>query len=147
MLRELFTYWNSLRNGRFAPSRNDICPSHIPRLLRHILLVDVAEGQHKLRVRLMGTRLVNCFDRDLTGQILQNTGSDPLGSVLAGYCRSALQERHPVAFGPMQCHMQDNDVLIHETLALPLSADMMRINMILMGISSQPRSAIGPLAG
>ncbi|WP_150002796.1 PAS domain-containing protein [Iodidimonas gelatinilytica] len=30
MLRELFTYWNSLRNGRFAPSRNDICPSHIP---------------------------------------------------------------------------------------------------------------------
>ncbi|GAK32589.1 hypothetical protein JCM17846_21920 [Iodidimonas nitroreducens] len=144
-LQRLFAYWNSVRGGRFAPARKDINPKDIRDILGHLLLVDVAAGRKDLRIRLMGTRLVNCFDRDLTGQMIAHH-QDPLLHLLESYCHPVLNERAPVLFGPIQCHMDQVDIFIHETLALPLSPDQSRINMLLMGMSCQPRSNIGPLA-
>ena len=65
--RQLYDYWLSRSNGGSPPSRADINPSHIPRLLPFISLIDIAEDLATSRVRLAGTRLRDVYDREITG--------------------------------------------------------------------------------
>ena len=41
LLAELYAYWTAKRGARFAPSRAEIDPVEIPRLLPHLMLVDI----------------------------------------------------------------------------------------------------------
>jgi hypothetical protein len=65
--RQLYDYWLSRSNGGSPPSRADINPAHIPRLLPFISLIDIAEDLGTSRVRLAGTRLRDVYDREITG--------------------------------------------------------------------------------
>jgi hypothetical protein len=65
--RQLYDYWLSRSNGGSLPSRADINPSHIPRLLPFITLIDIADDLETSRIRLAGTRLRDVYDREITG--------------------------------------------------------------------------------
>lgn len=63
---ELLTYWNSRRAGRAFPSRNEIEPADIAKLLPHVLIGEVV-SQSERKFRLAGTGLCALAGRELKG--------------------------------------------------------------------------------
>lgn len=60
---EVFTYWDSLRHGRAAPSRAQIDPSALRRRLPDLFMLDWDGPQ--LKFRLGGTRVCELFGHEL----------------------------------------------------------------------------------
>jgi hypothetical protein len=63
---DLYTYWNAVRGTRAMPSRCDIDPTDIFRILPFVGLIERREGCYFWR--LIGTAIVEHFGRDMTGE-------------------------------------------------------------------------------
>lgn len=73
--RQLFDYWKARCVGEALPMRADIDPIDFPRLLPSISLLDVENAgqrhaEHRVKVRLAGTRLRDMYGRETTGLYL-----------------------------------------------------------------------------
>ena len=73
--RQLFDYWHARCVGEILPQRADIDPIDFPRLLPSISLLEVenagqAHAEHRVKVRLAGTRLRDMYGRETTGLYL-----------------------------------------------------------------------------
>lgn len=68
ILSLLEAYWRSKCQDGRLPSRQDIDPAEIRRLLAHIALIDVAMDGDGFRFRLVGTKVVQQLSYDPTGQ-------------------------------------------------------------------------------
>jgi hypothetical protein len=70
--RQMFAYWQQKRGTRRMPSRGDIDPTEIPRLLPNLLISEhVAEGGiERWRYRLAGTAVTAAFGRNPTGHFI-----------------------------------------------------------------------------
>jgi hypothetical protein len=65
---DLYRYWEAKRgSGRKAPSRRDLDPLEIAKLLPNVALVEPEQDGY--RWRLMGTAIADDFGRDLTGRM------------------------------------------------------------------------------
>src|SRR5205807_1186580 len=55
-LKEVFQYWRDITGNRVLPRRADLDPAAIPRLLPHVILVEVhGADSPRYRYRLIGT--------------------------------------------------------------------------------------------
>jgi hypothetical protein len=70
--RQIYDYWLTWSDGKAMPTRSDMNPAHIPRLLPYITLIDVHQEVHRSTVRLAGTRLRDVYDREITGLCLDD---------------------------------------------------------------------------
>lgn len=123
VLKETFDYWDARRGSRRMPRRADLDPLRdIPRLLRHIQLVEVVDGGRRFRLRVIGTRIVEALGTDGTGKCLDEIFS---GERLT-YVERAF---HEVCQAKAACFFRDNYKtsreidLIANRLFLPLSDD------------------------
>jgi PAS domain-containing protein len=64
---DLYRYWDAKRGSRKAPTRRDLDPLEIVKLLPNVALVE--PEQNGYRWRLMGTAIAGDFGRDLTGKM------------------------------------------------------------------------------
>ena len=65
---DLYRYWEAKRgSGRKAPTRRDLDPIEIVKLLPNVALVEPVQDSY--RWRLMGTAIATDFGRDLTGKM------------------------------------------------------------------------------
>ncbi|MFD0987003.1 PAS domain-containing protein [Methyloligella solikamskensis] len=64
--KQLYDYWDRVRNGRIAPNRAEIEPAAIAPLLAETFIVEYA-GPGQFRFRLAGTRICDQFGRELRG--------------------------------------------------------------------------------
>src|SRR5271163_2944830 len=65
-LRAAYDYWRRIAAGKAMPCRRDLDPADIPRLLPHVMLVDVlADGRY--RYRLIGTANAREHGMNATG--------------------------------------------------------------------------------
>lgn len=62
----LFEYWNTVRNGRFAPHRYEIEPVRISSLLPDVFILECA-GPSDYRFRLAGTRMCEQMGHEMRG--------------------------------------------------------------------------------
>ena len=62
--RQLYAYWDGIRNGRIAPRRFEIEPAKIAHLLRETFIAECT-GLLGFRFRLAGTRICQNFGREL----------------------------------------------------------------------------------
>jgi hypothetical protein len=60
-------YWQTLRRGRRIPSRADLDPTEIPRLLPGVILVDVERQPLDFRYRLVGSDIDSISHRPFRG--------------------------------------------------------------------------------
>ena len=67
LVQEAWAYWNLKRGDRRMPSRKDIDPVEIPRLLSSTALVDVLRDPLDFRFRLLGTAIDNISARNMRG--------------------------------------------------------------------------------
>ncbi|MGO8919911.1 MAG: PAS domain-containing protein [Stellaceae bacterium] len=94
-LRELYFYWNRLRGEGYAPARAALDPAAIPRLLPHLLLVDIIEDGRRLRYRLVGTEVERNFGRHMTGRHVDEIMRGRYLDFINGLYRRLLEQRVP----------------------------------------------------
>ncbi|MFO1186971.1 MAG: PAS domain-containing protein [Alphaproteobacteria bacterium] len=143
--KQLFDYWRSKCAGRQMPSRADIRPADLPRLLPGMSLIDVVADSDRLRVRLAGTQLREVFGRDITGSYVEDVDL----SVRAAYWATAYQrlKQGLPAQGILPIHQPGGEFATRFWLRLPLGEESGRVNMILGYDACVYAAKLGALAG
>jgi len=70
ILRGLYQYWLKMKGDRPMPSRADLNPVDIVKLLPNLALIDVEQETGRYKYRLIGTETVQAMGFDPTGQYL-----------------------------------------------------------------------------
>ena len=126
----LYNYWLSRHRNGDLPSRADISPTHLGRLLPGISLIDVAPELPKSRVRLAGTKLREIYDREITGLKIEDLDWGTKRNYWLAAFRRTVEESQPtqgVVIGPSN----NKDHLVQYWLRLPLQGAAGTITMIL----------------
>jgi hypothetical protein len=130
-LEQAYLYWRAKAAERAMPSRADIDPTEIARLLPDLMLVDRLENG-RYRYRLIGTENARAHGINATGRFLDEVlpGPDYRDHVLALYdeCvekRCALYSEC-LFFSPARLEPERHT----KVLFMPLSADGDHVNMI-----------------
>ena len=111
-------------------SRADFDPVEMPTLLPFIILLDVESPGGRLKVRLAGTKVVEMFGRDYTGEYLDEIDfGDVREKVLRDY-GLAVSERRPV-FSDHEFRKPNDYRHAIERAILPLSNDDTTVNMLI----------------
>ncbi len=122
--REFFDYWRSKASGGKLPSRQDIDPIEVPRLLPWIILYEVAwqDDKPRFKFRLVGTGNVQRYGRDATGQWFEDVYSgDILARQLAIYGTVASTGRPHLSHPTLP--VADKEHVTYHRLILPLATD------------------------
>lgn len=124
---DLAAYWRSKRGDRIAPSRKDIDPLEIPRLLLpHVFMFDVIGGGDDFRYRLIGTEIVDGAGRDATGALisqLYRDSPDSLAAVIQILRRVMVEKRPLFVSGRMAWLRRGEREKRFQAVFLPLSPD------------------------
>src|SRR5258708_15692485 len=121
-LREAYEYWRRKAGARLLPSRSDIDPVEIPRLLPHVMLVDVM-GAALYRYRLIGTEIATAMGVNATGRLVHEMLlEDGYRAYVLDLYNTVVRERRAlytenVFLSPHPCAAQRNT----QPLLLPLS--------------------------
>ena len=132
-LKQLYAYWDGRRNGRTMPSRADIDPLDIPRLLPFVVLVDVLNDPRDYQYRLVGTDVTESIGVDFTGTRLSESNSKKVFErIWVDYDRAA--DEHQPVYTEDRVAWQGREFLRYKRIALPLSDDGEQVNMLLLGL-------------
>jgi len=120
------------------PSRRDMDPLGIePRLLPWIIILDVEEAPRRFRYRLIGTRLVEVMDRDVTGHYLDDLRELlPAVDTTIARCNAVVDSCWPLNFEDDLIDVIGTRVWA-ERLALPLGETDTRVEAIMVGFAAQ----------
>lgn len=142
IFRDIFAYWLDKRGARAMPARADIEPMEIPRLLRHVYLLDVVAAPRDYRFRLIGTAIVERYGDDHTGKPIGEVFPEPTLSLARRIFGTVVEERRPVrASGPVVWR-RDGHVTF-ECVYLPLADNARDVNMIFGGMIYESRYTPG----
>ena len=126
---DLYRYWQAKR-GSGVPTRRDLDPTDIPRLLPHLALIQAVGGGYRWRV--MGSQIVDDMGCDLTNQPFGGHVR-PLwfvGAMTATFDR-VLGEGQPVFEGSVYTTADDRTHAVSRLL-LPLAASSGTPPMVLL---------------
>jgi hypothetical protein len=132
--RQLYAYWDRVRNGRIAPRRFEIEPGQIATVLPETFIAEHV-GVPGCRFRLVGTKICAQFGRELRGTDLLSlfgpADRDPLASLLRSIYRDA-------AMGEVQfkAYTDAHSSVKFELILLPLIHTGNSINRILGTMSA-----------
>jgi hypothetical protein len=128
--RQLFDYWLECCAGRAMPSRSDIQPSAMVKLLPGLCLIDVDDDLGASTVRLAGTRLREIHDREITGQTIESLDwGDKRDYWLAAF-RRTVEQGQPTQ-GVLKGPRVQKEHMVQYWLRLPLSRHGARAEMVL----------------
>jgi hypothetical protein len=133
-LQIAYGYWLRKRQGRLMPSRLDIDPAEIPRLLPYVMLIDVVAEPLDFRYRLIGAAARKLMRRDFTGGLFSEIAGNGEGSVLRHGCKLVVRTKAPISMGPPHVGT-DPGFEECENVLLPLSDDRVGVTTILTVIS------------
>lgn len=132
--RQLFAYWDHIRNGRMAPRRFEIEPAKIAGLLRDTFIAECT-GLLSFRFRLAGTRICQHFGRELRGVDFLSLWSigdrDAIGSLV----RNILNDG-AVGHGTFQAYTKTGREASFEFTLMPLVHTGSAINRLLGSITA-----------
>jgi hypothetical protein len=130
-LTQAYQYWRGKAAGRILPSRADIDPTEIPKLLPDVMLVErLDDGRY--RYRLIGTENARAHGFDATGRYLDEVllGPDYRAHVLGLYDECVRERRalySECLFFPPGLYDPERHTKV---LFMPLSADGDSVNMV-----------------
>ncbi|PCI31949.1 MAG: hypothetical protein COB54_08730 [Alphaproteobacteria bacterium] len=130
ILKGIYQYWLDMKGDRIMPSRADLHPADIVRLLPNISLIDVEPKTHRYRMRLVGSETVRAMDKDITGKYL-----DELPEI-----ERHLKERYDwIVRQKRPYYISDKllwskkSFLTYYSVGLPLSNDGQNVDIIMFG--------------
>jgi len=130
-MNEIHAYWLAKRGQRRMPSRWDIDPAEIPRLLRNLMLIDVSHDPIRFRYRLIGSNVVDATGEDRTRRWFDTVDFIAANPIVKEQYVTAVNTGEPVhATEPF--HLRGTRLTYEvERLLLPLSSDSGAVDMIL----------------
>jgi hypothetical protein len=119
------------------PSRQDIDPTAIPKLLPYVFMYNVVADGGGYTVRLAGEEIVRLFGPHLTGQPA-GSGMTPSGAAtLIQVLDTVTTERVPRFRAGKAFWHPDRKYQDYEGCFMPLSSDGKTVNIVLGGIKFQ----------
>ncbi|WP_374655000.1 PAS domain-containing protein [Dongia sp.] len=130
-VRQLYRYWLAKCRGGCLPSRADIDPTDIPRLLPYLTLVEVVADHRRYVYRLVGTKEVEVRGQDPTGKSVAEAFYGPSAEEAHMFYDLAVATGRPV-YDDSPFIGADGRYNDDEMLFLPLSDDGERVTRILL---------------
>ena len=97
ILGPALAFWSKKRGKRQLPSRRDIDPTEIPRvILPNLQIIDVIDGGARFRYRLLGTATVDAYGEDFTGRYPDEMFPADLRDFIHGIYRRVCASRAPL---------------------------------------------------
>ena len=138
VLWQLLSYWNNIKGKRLIPSRRDFDPVQIPRLLPHLILVEVIRDTADFSFQDFRFRLVGSYvdermrDRYVGRRLSEIEGKGPGTAIWETY-QWVERKKMPKSIslnyvGPM------NNIKNSQEIFLPLSSNGSRVDYILVGL-------------
>jgi hypothetical protein len=132
--RQLYAYWDRIRNGRIAPRRFEIEPAKIANLLPETFIAEGA-GILGYRFRLAGTKICEQFGRELRGADLLALWEEADRDAVASLLRNVFSDA-AVGHGRFLAYASQNRQASFELIFLPLIHTGDAINRILGAITA-----------
>lgn len=131
LLREMHAYWRRRRGPRAMPSRRDIDPADLPRLLPHLLISEVLENGQRFRYRLAGMAITEALGRNPAGCLVEEIATGAYRDYINDLHRQLCRSRRPL-FADSACRVGNRGKnFFAKRLMLPLSDDGAAVNQIL----------------
>lgn len=130
ILGEALRYWQRKRGHRPMPSRRDIDPTEIPRLLAHLQLIEVIDRGARFKYRLVGTAIVDSFGQDYTGRFVDEQFPGARGDFIQKVYRAVCETRRPVFLRNDYKTARDLPIVAMR-LFLPLSQDSQQVDIVM----------------
>jgi len=131
-MNEIHAYWLAKRGQRRMPSRQDIEPTEIPRLLRNVMLIDVLHDPARFRYRLIGTNVVDATGENRTGKCFDSVDFFAANPIVREQYAAAVATGEPVHSLEPFYRLDTRREYEVERLLLPLSSDGVTVDMILV---------------
>lgn len=112
------------------PGRSDLDPIDIPTLLPHVILLDVIPPNDRLKVRLVGTQVVQMFGADYTGLFLDEINFGEVREKVLRDYNGAVGVARPI-FSDHTFRKLGGFLFDIERVILPLSEDGRSVTMLL----------------
>jgi len=128
---QFYRYWDSKRNGRFAPARSDIDPIEISNLLPNLYIYKVFRDPLDYQLTLVGTKIVEMMGADATGQMLGQVLEGRKGVEFIRPLFDRIVETGEYGYSDLSAQWVDRDYYIFHRLLLPLSDDGQKVNRII----------------
>jgi hypothetical protein len=132
--RQLYAYWDGLRNGRIAPRRFEIDPARIAGLLHETFIAECT-GLLEFRFRLAGTKICQQFGRELRGVDFLGLWSVEDRDAMASLVRN-VQTDGAVAHGVFHGFSRTHRKASFEFTLMPLIHTDLAINRLLGAITA-----------
>jgi hypothetical protein len=132
--RQLYAYWDGIRNGRIAPRRFEIEPAKIAGLLRETFIAECT-GLLGVRFRLVGTRVCQHFGRELRGVDFLSLWSTADRDATASLVRNVLNDG-AVGHGIFDAYTNTQRQARFEFTLMPLIHTGETINRLLGAITA-----------
>lgn len=130
-IRQIVTYWLSIHPADGLPGRQHLDPLDIPQLLPNVRLQDVVGVPPRIRMRLMGTRVVEFFGKDHTGKWLDDVSEDFANSGTYRDFLDVVREKQPSWRQGRARLVYEKDFVTLERVHLPLARDGTTVDMVL----------------
>lgn len=138
-LIEFLAYWNAKRGARPFPSRADIVPREISRLLPWIHMYDVIADGTDFRVRLAGTALSAAFgNEDIRGRSITTLPAQVF-TRLRQHLNRVMEVRTPVRTRSDSTTLPGHEFQGSEGCLAPLSSDTVNIDLIIAAVMLDTR--------
>lgn len=132
-LAALWEYWDKKRGSRPMPSRADLDPLEIPRLLPVVYLLDVLHDPVRFRIRLVGTSVREFAGEDFTGQIMDENIYAHRADDAIDVLKLVVEKKVPIGIRGNAIFEQGREWQKNEALVMPLSSDGETVDMLLGG--------------
>lgn len=132
--RQLFAYWDKVRNGRIAPRRFEIEPAKIAALLPETFIAECT-GLLGFRFRLAGTKICEHFGRELRGTDFLSLWNAADRDAIASLARNVFTDA-AVGYGMFRAFSQTDRQADFEIVLMPLIHTGRTINRLLGAITA-----------
>ena len=132
--RQLYAYWDRVRNGRVAPRRFEVEPAKIAALLPETFIAECA-GMLGYRFRLAGTKICEQFGRELRGADLLSLWDTDDRDAVASLLRNVFTDA-AVGHFAFRAYSRTNRQASFELVLLPLIHTGEAINRVLGAITA-----------
>ena len=132
--RQLYAYWDRVRNGRLAPRRFEIEPAKIAAILPQTFIAECGD-MLGYRFRLAGTKICEQFGRELRGADLSSLWEEQDRAGFVSLLRNVFTDA-AVGHGRFRAYTQTNRQASFELMLLPLIHTGDTINRILGAITA-----------
>lgn len=132
ILLALFVHWEKHGGLNRLMPKSALDPTHIPKLLPHVFLMDVCDGGTTFRYRLTGTYIDERIPRGVGGKRMDEIRGGPALEHLNTLFGNAVRAKTPT-LGVSQLKGESNNIYAYKRLAMPMTKDGTGVDLLLGG--------------